>query len=832
MSGPEETIQDEAELFTSYQPLDGLYDEMAIAPGQLRPHWLKFAELAAKAGKAQLAMRSEEARQNLRENGVTYNVYGDPQGMDRPWQFDLIPLVLSPTEWRTIEAGLIQRARLLNRLLVDLYGPKRLLRTAGFPPSLLYANPGFLRPCDGLAVPGDTYLHLLAVDLARAADGRWWVLSDRTQAPSGAGYALENRIIASRNLPNKFRECQVQRLAPFFHVFRENLFRLAPWREQPRIVLLTPGPHNETYFEHAYLARYLGFPLVEGGDLTVFDGFVYIKTLEGLQRVDVIVRRLDDSFCDPLELRSDSFLGVPGLVEAARAGNVVVANALGSGLTETPALIGFLPGLCQLLLGEELAMPSVATWWCGQAKPLQYVLDHLDGLVIKGAFSWRSRPPAFGDAMDRKQKLDLMDEIRASPNEFVGQEMLNLSTTPTLTETGLEPRPMVLRTYIAAAGDSYVVFPGGLTRVSGSIEKPIVSMQSGGGSKDTWVVSDGPVAMMSLLSSTTQIVRVGRSAAEVPSRVADNLYWLGRYAERLEAVVRLMRAFVGRWADESTQDSTVAIAPLLELFNRLKLMEDVAPEDEVQEEIRELIFDPDRAGGVRETLNRLRQTVWTVRDRLSLDTWRIFNQLNTDLRDFAEGESFPEIQGLLDRMIIDLAAFSGMEMENMTRGHGWRFLEIGRRVERGVQLCSMVSAILKVNAGGAFLLEPLLEIADSSMTYRRRYFSQVQLAPVLDLLLADEGNPRALAFQVAALLEHLQSLPEVPGRPFPKLSERQLSTLLENLREADFTILAITSAKPAEPAADDLLARGLSGLSSLSEAITQIYFSHVGQQVS
>src|SRR4051812_5331496 len=622
-------MQAHDDLFARYSPTPGVYDELSTAPGCLRPHWMKFAQMASKVGRPELASRSEVARHKLRDNGVTYNVYGDPQGMDRPWEFDLIPLLISPSEWSKIEEALIQRATLLNKLLIDLHGPKILLREAGFPPSLLFANPGFLRPCSGLPVPNQTYLHLLAVDLARAADGQWWVLADRTQSPSGAGYALENRIIASRALPAEFRDCQVQRLAPFFRYFRENLMRLAPaGRTDPRIVLLTPGPHNETYFEHAYLARYLGFQLVEGGDLTVFDGNVYIKTLEGLQRVDVIVRRLDDSFCDPLELRSDSFLGIPGLVEAARSGNVTVANALGSGLVETPAILGFLPGLCELLLGEELKMPSVATWWCGQAQPLQYVLDNFDSLVIKGAFSLRSRTPVFADRIEKLEKQKLLEDLNSRPSEFVGQEMLKLSTTPALTPDGLEPRPMVLRTYIAASGDSYVVFPGGLTRISGAIEKPVVSMQSGGGSKDTWVLSERPVPPVSLLSSGSGLVRVGRSAAEIPSRVADNLFWLGRYAERLENFARLIRTFVSRWTDESGPDAQVTIVPLVELLVALKMVEDVVPiaPARIETAIRSLVFDSQRVPGIKDTLLRLRSTVWTVRDRLSLDTWRIFNQ--------------------------------------------------------------------------------------------------------------------------------------------------------------------------------------------------------------
>src|ERR1022692_4093305 len=327
-------------LCAGYRQTDGVYDEMSAAPGVLRPHWDTFIGSMSALGGEELARRWKIAKQRIRENGVTYNVYGDPLGMDRPWNLDAIPLMISSSEWRQLEAGLIQRARLLNLVLADLYGAQRLLRGGLIPPALLFANPGFWRPCHGIRVAGDTYLHLLAVDLARGPDGVWWVISDRTQAPSGAGYSLENRIVMAETFPDLFREFRVKRLASFFRSFRDTLLRLSPVaRNNPRVVLLTPGPFNETYFEHSYLARYLGFTLVQGGDLTVRDSRVFLKTLEGLKQVDVILRRLDDSFCDPIELRSDSFLGVAGLVEAVRAGNVVVANALGSGLIETSAFM-------------------------------------------------------------------------------------------------------------------------------------------------------------------------------------------------------------------------------------------------------------------------------------------------------------------------------------------------------------------------------------------------------------------------------------------------------------------------------------------------------------
>src|SRR3984957_8534363 len=448
-------------LSDGYPHTDGLYDEMFAAPGALRPHWDTFITALSAHGDEELARRWQTARQRIRENGVTYNVYGDPLGMARPWNLDAIPLIIPPEEWSQLEAGLIQRARLLNLILADLYGPQQLLRGGEIPPALVFANPGFLRPCHGVDVPRSTYLHLLAVDLARGPDGEWWVISDRTQAPSGAGYSLENRIVMAETFPELFRELRVKRLASFFHSFRETLLRLSPRnRENPRVVLLTPGPFNETYFEHSYLARYLGFTLVQGGDLTVRDSRVFLKTLAGLKQVDVILRRLDDNFCDPIELRSDSYLGVAGLVEAVRAGNVSVANALGSGVIETSAFMPFLPGLCRRMLGEGLKLPTVATWWCGQPKALRYVLDNLDHLVIKPAFPSKGMEPVFGGKLAADGRSKLIARIRESPHEFAGQELMNLSTVPVWSEERrLTPRRVVLRVYLPARGRLFLCMP-------------------------------------------------------------------------------------------------------------------------------------------------------------------------------------------------------------------------------------------------------------------------------------------------------------------------------------------------------------------------------------
>ena len=520
------------------------YDELSADGVTPRPHWARIMKSFRAIGPEELGRRWERAERRIRENGITYNIYGDPLGANRPWKIDIVPFLIPAEEWRFLEAGIVQRARLLSRILEDLYGSQELLVNGCFPAELLFANPAFLRPLVGVRVPAHSYLHMLAVDLARSPDGQWWVLSDRTQAPSGSGYALENRTIVSDVLPDIFRKLNVQRLAPFFRAQRDALASLSK-RNNPRIVLLTPGPHNETYFEHSYMARYLGFTLVAGADLTVRDRSVYLKTVDGLERVDVILRRVDDSFCDPLELRSDSLLGVPGLVDAVVAGNVVVANALGSGLIETSAIMPFLPGLSKHLFGEKLKLPSVATWWCGQPYALDWVLNHLDSVVVKPALPSRGAEPVFGAELNQAEKGKFAEKLRAHPHEYVAQEQVVLSSAPVWDNGHFHSRSVVLRAYVLNTGNGWTAIPGGLVRVADS-EGSVVSMQRGGHSKDAWVLWDGPVDKFSLLRPRNEPVVLRRELPGVPSSVADNVFWLGRYVERAESTARIVRCMASR----------------------------------------------------------------------------------------------------------------------------------------------------------------------------------------------------------------------------------------------------------------------------------------------
>ncbi len=817
------------DLLQSLLPDRSTYNELAPDGVTPRPHWSSFIESLQAIGSDELAHRWEHAERRIRENGVTYNIYTDPQGANRPLAIDPIPLLIPPEEWRFIEAGIIQRAELLNLILEDIYGERRLVINGDIPPALLFANPAFLRPLAGVAVPERSYLHLLGVDLARSPDGRWWVLADRTQSPSGTGYALENRTIVSDVLPDAFRSSNVRRLASFFRTQREVLLGLAK-SDYPRAVLLTPGPFNETYFEHSYLARYLGFTLVEGADLTIRDRRVYLKTVDGLEPVDVILRRVDDSFCDPLDLRGDSFLGVAGLVDAVSAGNVVVANALGSGVIETAAMMPFLAGLARKLLGESLKLPSVATWWCGQEYALDWVLNHLDHVVVKPAFPQRAMEPIFGANLANKEKEKIGKRLRARPYEYVAQEQVALSTAPVWDHGRLYSRSLVLRTYVLNTGAGWVAMPGGLVRVAGA-DGQVVSMQRGGRSKDAWVLWDGPIDTFSMLRPRNQPVQLQRATLDLPSRAADHLFWLGRYAERAECIARLLRCLMTR----VRRSSGAELACLFRLHGCFDSKHSTLPKDrpatarELESELISLMSDNERPDSLAFTLSQVQRVGGNLRERLSSDMSRLVTAL-AESSHTEEYMLFVEYSAVLGGCLELLSAFSGMERENITRGPGWLFLSLGRRLERAIyQVRQLRELTARMDEESWPLLEYLLEVADSSMTYRSRYFTTLQPLAVLDVLMSDETNPRSLNFQLSHLVDLYRKLPRhAPGDLNAIEHALQLLRSL-NLEQLDFPLPGsgrTDSISEGQSQLDQALKFVQTLLPSWADNISLAYFNH------
>ena len=814
----------------AYERKPGVFDEMLTAEEEVSPHYRKLLGEMEGYGPAELQRRAEACGRFVHEHGITYNVYGDPRGVERPWQLDPVPLIIAPEDWRSLETGLVQRAVLLNKILADCYGAQELIHSRWLSPALVFGQPDFLRPCHGIHLPGDTFLHFYAADLARSPDGRWWVVSDRTQIPTGAGYALANRLITSRIWPEPFRDNHVHRLAGFFLAAQSMLAQLSPSQsDKARVVMLTPGPHNETYFEQAYLARYLGYTLVEGQDLTVRDNHVFLKTLSGLERVDVILRRVDDDFCDPLELRNDSILGVPGLVEALRAGNVVAANALGSGLMQSPAFMPFLPELCRHLLGEKLKLPSVATWWCGQKEARAHVLKHLDNLVVKAAFRTHLNPAGVEhDELERRIEFD--------PDLFVAQERVDLSTAPSWKHNKLTAQPVSLRVFLVADGHgSYRVMPGGLARVAPDNIGSFISMQRDGGSKDTWIPSSTPVEEVTLLHSPGHSIELRRTGNNLPSRLADNFFWLGRYSERADASSRLLRCALLRFNPERTGGAMPLITPVLQTLEAQGQLPDLSSRAELwsnaealEAELMAAIFDAERAGSLRHTADHLQRLAMLVRDRTSNDMWHVLSQIDDRLT--APTARHVMLAGeavvVLSQTLLGLAAFHGLARENMTRAQAWRFLDMGLRIERAVYLCTLLDAVLaSPDAENPSLLETVLEVVDSSITFRSRYNLLPTVPAVFDLVLLDDKNPRSVLFQINQLAKHFERLPKERGEAVTP-GKIVLEKCRARLAQADARELDGVPAAWSGSALADAIRQTLNAMPDLSNAIAISYFAH------
>jgi uncharacterized circularly permuted ATP-grasp superfamily protein/uncharacterized alpha-E superfamily protein len=839
------------------------FDEMLDAARVPRAHWRAMLASLAQEAPELMRQRMEMVRHQVRENGVTYNVPADAGGKQRAWELNVLPLILPHEEWAGIEAAVTQRATLLNKILGDVYGPQDMLREGLLPPALVHGNAGFLRPCHGMHHHDGVALHFYAADLARAPDGRWWVMADRTQAPSGAGYALENRAIMTPIFPDLLRELKVRSPAGFFRTMHDSLVhwgRLcaaggdapAPLREGeiPLIVLLTPGPSAETYYEQAYLARYLGFPLVESDDLTVRDGVVYLKTLDGLHRVHVVMRRVDDEACDPLELQTSHqgpLLGVAGLTQAARRGNVVVANSLGSSLIESGALFGYLPALSRRLLGEPLKMPSVATWWCGEPPALETVIGKLDRLVIKPSFSQAPQFAVFGQDLDGDARAAFIQKLRANPDNYIAQELVRLSQAPVWMDgggpasgpasrpdspAGLQARAIGMRVFACATPNGYVVMPGGLTRVATGPDARVLTIQRGGASKDTWVQARAAADQHRLRKRSIRGEDLVRDDTNLSSRMAENLLWFGRHAERCDNIGRLLRValnilFNVRFEQRGVEWATVEA---LCIWYQLTGAETApVPPDaptaaiftdaETEAALLLAVVSPAVPGLARQQ-QQLHRIAGQLHERFSADNWRALNRMAQPAVAPGEQLSQSEVMTILDDATAALTTLVGFAVDGMTRDLGWRFMSIGRRLER-LQFQSLVlQRALAMDVNGS--LDWLLELSDSSITYRVRYRAQPEWLPVLDLLLCDETNPRSILFQLNGILSTLDKIARTHG---PCGAE-----LLAPLKEELMALQPDTDLNHGNARLSDLLNRIQSASADLSEQIGLQFFSYTGSR--
>lgn len=819
-----------------YRPLDGCYDEMVDARGETREHWTPLAEALRGLGTAALLDRRAEAARLLDQDGVVYHAYEDQRS--DAWLLDPLPTVLTSREWLLLEAGLIERAELLNLVLEDLYGARDLLRRGIVPPEVVYGHDGFLRACDGIRLPGTQQLFSYAADLGRDVSGAWVVVSDRAQAPSGFGYALENRLVVSRVLPSLYRDAHVHRLAPFFRQLRTALQEAAPpGVDDPRIVVLSPGPWNETAFEHGILASTLGYPLVEGADLTVRRDGVWMRSLGRLEPVHVILRRVDGDSCDPLELRADSLLGVPGLVEASRRGVVSVVNTLGSSALENPALLAYLPRISRHLLGRELRLPTVPSWWCGDEDGRAEVLARLDELVVRPLSRGAGSATVFGWELSNHELEELRARIEARPGAWVGQERVITSSTPTLTDDGLVARRSLLRSFAVARNDSYAVMPGGLTRVAPDDGDGRISNQAGAISKDTWVLASEPEHLTGFWLQTGPVVEGIDPMAQVPSRVAENLFWLGRYAERAESVTRLLRVIDDRRTEFEGSDNPAgveALRTLLQAVTRVTATEPGFLGDGASQrlaspgtELRDLVIDERRPGTIGHAIRGMLGAAYAVRDQLSTDTFLVVGTLDRTIGGISGAARAATVQAALGKVMQSVLAFSGLAQESMVRDLGWRFMDAGRRLERALQLLALLRATVTTDRGTAadsLVLESVLAAGESLITYRRRYRSQAQLATLLDLLLLDDGNPRSLAHQLARAAEDLAELPAGSGRL--REDQRRVLEASTALQLADVGGLALSGADGDRPALSAFLDEQLRLLEEAALALERDHFVH------
>jgi uncharacterized circularly permuted ATP-grasp superfamily protein/uncharacterized alpha-E superfamily protein len=813
--------------------------------------WHEFLGTLGSDDQGDLNQRATSLARQIRDNGVTYNVYANEGGPQRPWSLDLFPLIVSPENWQHIEAGVKQRMRVLQGVMADVYGPQQLLARGLLPPALVQGHPGYLRAMHGVEPVGGTHLHIAAFDLARGPDGNWWVVSQRTQAPSGLGYLLENRLAVSRLFPKAFESMRVQHLAGTYRALMDGLKQMSPAGADSHLALLTPGPYNETYFEHAYLARYLGLTLVEGSDLIVRDEHLYLKTLKGLVPVHGLLKRVDDQYMDPLELRPDSTLGVPGLLQAIRAGNVLVANAPGTAFLESPALLGFLPALSRHLLGEELQLPALPTWWCGERSAMEEALPLLRDCAIKPTYPGSPTHGSFDSVLGHSLQPRELDEwagrIVRQSEEHTVQAYVPLSQMPTWqsgtagvnaspTESGrIVPRSVMLRVFAISDGpQSWRVLPGGLARVAGATAN-IASMQRGGSSADVWALTRGEVDQTTLLQTHLTPASLAQRKRLVTSRAAESLFWLGRYTERTENAIRLARLTLECFNGED-QSSLPLLAWLSKMAVANTLVLPGVPSAAQARRVfeRSLISSlgsTEGATSVGYYLRALKMAGSTVRERLSQEHWRVIVQAEEELftgcREHTRSGDYSSLEALrLLKSTSDyMAAITGAQTDRMTRDDGWRLLSIGRHIER---LSFLASALARgfetgsVHTDGGF--EALVALFDSTITFHAQYQQSHDVPALIDLLVLDRDNPRSLAWVAHTLRGRLAKLANSEPDALSAMSLRVPDP-------AAWGLGPLCEALPGKhfPALNDLLAQCVGAAFHVSDDISATYFTHSGE---
>ena len=838
-----------ASMLQDYLSNQYSYDEMLGKDGNLRPHWEAFFQSFNQLGTVEMQNRNSEISRLLKENGVTYNIIGDSAVLNRDWNVDSIPFLISKEEWENAESALVQRAELLNLLLQDIYGDQKLIKNGILPLELVYNHIGYLRQCAGIKLPGKHSLVLYSADMARSPDGKLWVISDRTQAPSGSGYALENRSVMTRVLPELFSGLKVRHLSPYFDTLRNSLNELGSRHHQnPRIVILTPGPGNETYFEHSYLSSQLGYTLVQGNDLMVKNNFVWLKTLGGLEKVDVIIRRIDDVYCDPLELKEDSQLGVAGLLQVIRSGNVSIANPPGSSILENPGLMPFLQNIAKYFFGTGLVMPTIASWWCGQPKEMKYVLDNIQSLVIKRIYRGNNRSTSQDAASLSAGALnELKQKIKNQPFLYVGQEKIGLSSTPSLVNGKIEPRKTIFRSFLVSNGVSYTAMAGGLSRTSSDAMNFIVSNQSGGNSKDTWIISPEPDHTLHIPKKYPEQI-IASSNGVLPSHTAENLFWVGRYTERLLGNARFHRTVIqfiaggNRLMMETDIQTEQALLKALTHYTFTypgfitDKEEDEHKLNDPWPELSDILFNEKREGSLKYDFLLFIRAVHAARDHWSVDTWRVLRGMEEEwltVKDTLKPGHL-KMQHLLDSLVTSVVAFIGMNRESISRQQGWIMMDLGRKIEQCLLLTSMLRATLVNKYDDQVdynLQEAVLVSNEGLVNFRYKYRSLLQLPLVLDLMIFDPSNPRSLVYQLDRLKKNLANLPKTSSDKSAAPHDLLVAEAYDLLKLADKEQLSFLDEETNQCLnLDQFLSDMYDLLSGIQHAISKTYFKHAQSQ--
>lgn len=826
------------------------YDEVLKSGMEINPNWERLLNNFSKLGIDELTKRQEDLDWLLAENGVTYNVYNDPNGLNRPWSLNIIPFVIEKKEWKTIEKGLQQRAKVLDLVLKDIYGKRELIKNGIVPYEIIFSHRGFLRPCHQIQYKTAKQLLIHSADLARGPDGQMWVVNDRTEAPSGLGYSLENRFSTSEVVPDFFKEINVKEPFGFIKDFNELLINAAPSnKENPNIVILTPGPHNETYFEHAYLSSFFGYPLVKGNDLVVRDNKVWIKTLKGLIQVDVIYRRVDDAYSDPLELNGNSYLGVAGLLNVVRQQNVAIMNPIGSGVLENPGLIPFMNSICKYFLKEDLILPQIASWWCGQEKERKHVLDNLKNFVVKPIDNTHREHIYFCEFLNETELEDLKKEILAKPYHYVAQEKISFSTAPNLSNKQLEPRKVMCRTFAVAKENGYSIMPGGLVRVAAEREQLRVSNQKGGTSKDFWITNSEKRSYKKRQrfhwhhSASNNLSGIGN----IPSNTAENLFWSGRYLSRTLVTARYIRMVLNQMYNSEFNKRESDSENLHILYQSITHLTSIFPgftgknkEEALKDPLKEIVtvlFDKSKIGSLAHALSSFKNSYYSLRNLWSKDMWRVYDVLEKTWQEFDKEDynNIPKITKLLDTIIINLIAFIGLIEESILVEQGLLVYFIGFQMEQAIMCVDKCRALLTINYEEDVeyeILESLLNSHESLNIYRYSFRSYLDIENVINLILLDNSYSRSLKYQLNRIRKDIFRLPTRSDDANLTSVQASILNACNLIDEAKATNLIKVDKNSVTRLELEELLSGLSDLiHKTSMSLTDMYFNHSDEQI-